>query len=148
MLGGIGMSSILNLGIREKYGIAYTIESNITLYNDIGSFSIYLGTDEEKLKKAISLVYKELNKLKDVPFSANQLKKAKEKFKGQIALAEENRMSMIIAEAKNIIDYGEVISLPHVFNKIDAVQVEDLSDLSNRFFDPKNLVSLTFIPED
>lgn len=148
MLGGIGMSSILNLGIREKYGIAYTIESNITLYNDIGSFSIYLGTDEEKLKKAISLVYKELNKLKDVPFTTNQLKKAKEKFKGQIALAEENRMSMIIAEAKNIIDYGEVISLPHVFNKIDAVQVEDLSDLSNRFFDPKNLVSLTFIPED
>lgn len=148
MLGGIGMSSILNLGIREKYGIAYTIESNLTLYSDTGSFSIYLGTDEEKLKKAISLVDKELNKLKDNPFSENQLKKAKEKFKGQIALAEENRMSMIIAEAKNIIDYGEVVSLQHVFNKIDTVQVKDLSDLANRFFDKKNLMSLTFIPED
>lgn len=32
MLGGMGMSSILNLGIREKHGIAYTIESNFTMY--------------------------------------------------------------------------------------------------------------------
>lgn len=148
MLGGIGMSSILNLGIREKYGIAYTIESNVTLYSDTGSFSIYLGTDEEKLNKAISLVNKELNKLKNIPVSESQLKKAKDKFKGQIALAEEGRMSMIIAEAKNIIDYGEVISLQDVFSKIDAVTTSDLSDLSNRFFDPKQLISLSFVPED
>lgn len=148
MLGGIGMSSILNLGIREKYGIAYTIESNLTLYSDTGSFSIYLGTDEEKLNKAIALVHKELNKLKEVPFSESQLKRAKEKFKGQIALAEENRMSMIIAEAKNIIDYGRIMSLQDVFNKIDAIQVQELLDLSNRFFDKKNLVSLAFVPED
>src|SRR5690606_5939241 len=31
MLGGFGMTSILNLAVREKYGIAYTIESNYTL---------------------------------------------------------------------------------------------------------------------
>jgi len=148
MLGGIGMSSILNLGIREKHGIAYTIESNVTLYNDTGSFSIYLGTDEEKLPKAISLVNKELKKLKTTPISENQLNKAKEKFKGQIALAEEGRMSMIIAEAKNIIDYGEVISLEDVFAKIDAVKTSDLIDLANRFFDAKQLISLSFVPED
>ncbi len=148
MLGGIGMSSILNLGIREKYGIAYTIESNLTLYNDVGSFSIYLGTDEEKLNKAVSLVNKELKKLRENPISEIQLRKAKEKFKGQIALAEENRMSMIIAEAKNIIDYGKVISLQDVFTKIDDITVKDLSELSNRFFDRNNLMSLAFIPED
>src|SRR5690606_17479538 len=62
LLGGMGMSSILNLGIREKYGIAYTVESNFTMYSDVGNFSIYLGTDEEKLPKAIKLVQKELQK--------------------------------------------------------------------------------------
>lgn len=148
MLGGIGMSSILNLGIREKYGIAYTIESNVTLYSDTGSFSIYLGTDEEKLQKAIALVHKELDKLKNNPLSAHQLNKAKEKFKGQIALAEEGRMSMIIAEAKNLIDYGHILSLADVFNRIDRVTVQDLADLANRFFDRNNLVSLSFVPEE
>lgn len=148
MLGGMGMSSILNLGIREKHGIAYMIESNVTLYSDTGSFSIYLGTDEEKLSKAVSLVDKELLKLKKNLISEHQLNKAKEKFKGQIALAEEGRMSMIIAESKNLIDYGQIISLQDVFDRIDAVKVMDLAELANRFFDRNNMVSLSFIPED
>ncbi|ERJ61455.1 M16 family metallopeptidase [Sphingobacterium paucimobilis] len=147
MLGGYGMSSILNLGIREKYGIAYTIESNFTMYKDTGSISIYLGTDEEKLNKAVSLVFKELGKLKSTPISEYQLTRAKQKFKGQIALAEENRMSMVIAEAKNIIDYGRVISLDDVLNSIDRVTTADLFELSNIFFDDKHLVSLKFMPE-
>ncbi|MBL1410529.1 M16 family metallopeptidase [Sphingobacterium faecale] len=147
MLGGYGMSSILNLGIREKYGIAYTIESNFAMYKDTGSISIYLGTDEEKLNKAVSLVFKELNKLKNTPVSEYQLTRAKQKFKGQIALAEENRMSMVVAEAKNIIDYGRVISLADVLTCIDKVTASDLFELSNIFFDEKHLVSLKFMPE-
>lgn len=147
MLGGYGMSSILNLGIREKYGIAYTIESNFTMYKDTGSISIYLGTDEEKLNKAVALVFKELNKLKNVRMSDYQLVRAKQKFKGQIALAEESRMSMVIAEAKNIIDYGRVISLEDVLESIDKVTSDDLIELSNLFFDKDRMVSLRFIPE-
>ncbi|MCA5005879.1 M16 family metallopeptidase [Sphingobacterium bovistauri] len=148
MLGGFGMSSILNLGIREKYGIAYTIESNFTMYTDTGHFNIYLGTDEEKLKKAVALVFKELNKLKQAPISEYQLKQAKQKFKGQIALAEEGRMSMIIAEAKNLIDYGKVVPLQDVFDKIDVVSTEDLLELSNQYFDESKLTSLSFVPEE
>lgn len=148
MLGGMGMSSILNLGIREKYGIAYTIESNLTMYSDTGSFSIYLGTDEEKLDKAKLLVFKELDKLKQNPITAFQLNKAKQKFKGQIALAEENRMSMIISEAKNLIDYDRVISLEEVFDQIDIVSSEDLLVLSNHYFDRDQLLSFAFVPED
>ena len=148
MIGGIGMSSILNLGIREKYGIAYTIESNLTMYADTGHFNIYLGTDEEKLHKATSLVFKELDKIRHTPFTDYQLKTAKQKFKGQIALAEENRMSMIIAEAKNIIDYGRVVSLTDVFEKIDAVSKEDLSALAQTYFDRDIMVSLSFIPDE
>jgi len=148
LLGGMGMSSILNLGIREKYGIAYTVESNFTMYSDVGNFSIYLGTDEEKLPKAIKLVQKELQKLREQPLSGLQLQRAKQKFKGQIALAEENRMSMIIAEAKNILDYNRVVTLTEVFTKIDDVRAEDIQQLAVEFFDPRQLLSLSFVPED
>ncbi len=148
LLGGMGMSSILNLGIREKYGIAYTIESNFTMYSDVGNFSIYLGTDEEKLPRAVKLVQKELQKLSNQPLSGLQLQRAKQKFKGQIALAEENRMSMIIAEAKNILDYNRVITLAEVFTKIDDVQAGDIQELATEFFDPRRLLSLSFVPED
>lgn len=147
-LGGYGMASILNLNIREKYGIAYTIESNYSLYADTGLFSIYLGTDEEKLDKALKLVHKELRKLREQPVSINFLQKAKNKFKGQIALAEENRMSLIIAEAKNILDYDRVVTLSEVFDKIDQVSVQEIQDIANDVFAPSNLSSLAFVPED
>ena len=147
MLGGMGMSSILNLGIREKYGIAYTIESNFTMYKDTGHFNIYLGTDEDKLPKAIRLVHRELDKLRQQRFTETQLQRAKQKFKGQIALAEENRMSMIIAEAKNILDYDRIVTLEEVFAKIDTVSTGDIQDLAVEFLDPKRLLSLAFVPE-
>lgn len=147
MLGGFGMSSILNLSVREKYGIAYTIESNYSLYNDTGMFSIYLGTDEEKIDKAVRLVRKEMDKLIAKPVSPGVLQKAKNKFKGQIALAEENRMSVIIAEAKHILDYGRVIALEEVFEKIDAVSAVDLHSVANDLFAEEKMTSLSFVPE-
>ncbi|TYP91202.1 putative Zn-dependent peptidase [Sphingobacterium allocomposti] len=147
MLGGFGMSSILNLSVRERYGIAYTIESNYTLFSDTGLFTIYLGTDEEKVQRAKKLVFRELDRLTTKAISDGQLLKAKNKFKGQIALAEENRMSMIIAVAKNIMDYDRVISLSEVFDKIDAVSAGDLLDIAQDVFDERNLSSLAFVPE-
>lgn len=147
LLGGMGMSSILNLSIREKYGIAYTIESNYTMFSDTGLFTIYLGTDVEKVKRAKRLVFKELDKLKDKGLTEIQLKKAKSKFKGQIALAEENRMSMIIAVAKNIMDYDRIVSLEEVFAKIDAVSTREFHDIAIDILDEKKLSSLAFVPE-
>lgn len=148
MLGGLGMSSILNLSIREKHGIAYTIESNYSMFSDTGIFSIYLGTDEEKIKKAKSLVFKELYRLRDRRLSAGQLQKSKDKFKGQIALAEENRMSMIIAVAKNVLDYDRVVPLEEVFYKIDQVTLLEAQEICADIFDPDKMCSLSFIPEE
>lgn len=148
MLGGFGMSSILNLSIREKHGIAYTIESNYSLYTDTGLFSIYLGTDAEKVAKAKKLVFRELNKLKDKGVTEGQLAKAKAKFKGQIALAEENRLSMVIAVAKNIMDYDRVLMLDEVFQQIDAITAQDILTIANDIFHEDKLTSLAFVPEN
>ncbi|HLT85991.1 MAG TPA: insulinase family protein, partial [Sphingobacterium sp.] len=121
--------------------------SNYTLFTDTGLFTIYLGTDEEKIKRAKKIVFRELDKLKTKGVSENQLQKAKNKFKGQIALAEENRMSMIIAEAKNVMDHDRVIPLNEVFEKIDAVSASDLLSIAQDIFDEKKLTSLAFVPE-
>lgn len=148
MLGGMGMGSILNLSIREKYGIAYTIESNYTIFSDTGLFSIYLGTDEEKVEKAKKLVFKELAKLSEQPLSETAVKKAKQKFIGQIALTEENRMSMIISAAKNVMDYERVILLDEVIERIQDLTNTGLLEIAQDVFDPKKMLSLSFVPED
>ncbi|MCQ6961319.1 M16 family metallopeptidase [Mucilaginibacter aquariorum] len=147
VLGGMGMSNRLNLEIREKYGIAYTIESNYTSLTDTGIFSIYFGTDAEKADKALKLVHKELKKLRDNKLGTIQLKQAKEKFIGQIALAEESRMSLIISMAKSLLDFNRIDSLEDIFAKINAVSADDLLEISNEIFDNDRMITLLFEPK-
>lgn len=145
-LGGMGMSSKLNLVIREKHGIAYTVESNFAAYDDSGLFSVYFGTDAEKSQKAERLILQEFKKLRERPFGSMQLHQAKKKFKGQIALGEENRLGLIIAQAKNVLDFGETITLPQLFMQIDQVTSEQLTEIAQYVLSEKNLFSLSFIP--
>jgi len=144
--GGNGMSSVLNLQIREKYGIAYTIESNFSPLSDTGIFSIYFGTDKEKQQKALSLIFKEIKKLRDHPLNELQLLKAKNKFIGQIALGEENRIGLIISMAKSLIDHNKIDSLEKVFEKINQVTTQEVAEIANEVLDIEKLNIFTFSP--
>ena len=145
-LGGMGMSSRLNLLVREKHGIAYTIESNYTPYSDSGIFSIYFGTEADKGEKARMLVLKELHKAKTQKLGNTLLKQAKRKFIGQIALGEENRMSLIIAMAKNLMDLGYVQTLEEIYTQIEGVSADDLWEVANELFVPEQVNTLIYEP--
>ena len=148
LLGGMGMSSRLNLEIREKYGIAYTIESSYIPLSDTGLFTIYLGTDPEKVDKALKLVSKELKKLRDTTIGILALHQAKQKFMGQIALAEEGRLSLLISLCKSVLDYGMADSLEQVFAKIERIEAAQILEIANEIFEPANLSSLIFEPQE
>ncbi|MEJ7557024.1 MAG: pitrilysin family protein [Pedobacter sp.] len=144
--GGTGMSSVLNLQIREKHGIAYTIESGYSPLTDTGIFTLYFGTDVEKVDKALSLINKEFKKLREHPLTEIQLQKAKNKFIGQIALGEENRIGLIISMAKSLLEYDRIDDLETVFKKIQAVTTADTASIGAEILDERNLSSLTFYP--
>lgn len=146
LLCGTGMSSILNLQIREKHGIAYSIESGYSPLSDTGIFTVYFGTDKEKVNRALSLIYKEFRKIRENPLTEVQLQKAKNKFIGQIALGEENRIGLIISMAKSLIDYDKIDSLETVFKKIERVTTTDMETIATEVLDEKNLNVLTFYP--
>lgn len=60
ILGGPGMNSRLNVSLREKRGLVYNVESNLTAYTDTGTFCIYFGCDQEDADYCTELVHKEL----------------------------------------------------------------------------------------
>jgi predicted Zn-dependent peptidase len=148
LLGGMGMSSRLNLEIREKYGIAYTIESSYVPLTDTGIFNIYFGTDSEKAERAMRLVNKELKKLRENKLGILQLHQAKQKFNGQIALAEEGRMSLIISMAKSLLDFNHIDSLEDVIAKINAVTADETLEIANEILDNQQMTTLLFEPLD
>jgi predicted Zn-dependent peptidase len=146
ILGGPGMNSRLNLGIREKYGYCYNIEAHYQPYSDTGNFNIYIGTDNGYLEKAVRLINKELKLLKDSSMGTLQLHRAKQQIIGQMAISLESNLSEMISIGKSHLFYDKVDSFADVAKKVESITAIELQEVANEIFDISNFTSLTFIP--
>lgn len=144
ILGGPAMNSRLSLNIREKYGFAYTIESQYNAYSDVGLFSVYMGVDPESLDKAIGLVYKELDKLCNQRLGTMQLHHAKQQLIGQLALGRESGMSELLALTRSMLMNEPIESVPDIIHTIDIITADDLMTEANEVFDRNRLTTLIF----
>ena len=148
LLGGPGMNSRFNLSLREKYGFVYSIEGNYTPYLDTGFMGIFFGTEKKQLAKSISLVNKELKRIREVPLSVLQLHQTKVQLMGQLAMSEESNMSFMLMMAKSLLDTGRVDSLPEIFAEIELITSAQLQEISQEMFDESSFSYLTFLPEE
>ncbi|MBQ8221917.1 MAG: insulinase family protein [Bacteroidales bacterium] len=144
ILGGPGMNSRLNLNIREKYGFAYTIESQYNAYSDTGNFSIYMGVDPHSLDKAVNLVYKELDKLKNNTLGTIQLSNAKNQLVGQLALSSESGLGELLAMTRAAFSREGIEPLSETIIKIRNLNSIDILDVANEIFDNGNLNLLIY----
>jgi predicted Zn-dependent peptidase len=148
ILGGPALNSKLALAVREKHGLAYSVESSYSPFIDTGYHSIYLGTDKKSLDKAIDLVHRELRTMQEKPLGRIQLSMAKEQLKGHLALASESNANMMIGLGKSVLLYDKIETTKELFAKIDAISSNDLMDIAQETYDAKNLSSLIFVPEE
>ncbi|MBN3582641.1 insulinase family protein [Algoriphagus aestuarii] len=147
ILGGPSMNSRLNLTLREKHGYVYNIESSYSPFSDTGFFGVYFGTEEKTLKKAQSLVMKEMAKLQQKKLGTVQLHMAKEQAIGQMAMAEENYAGLMLVYGKSLLDHGKVDPLESIFGKIRNTNAEELQEIANEIFLPENMSFLTYKPQ-
>lgn len=146
LLGGPGMNSRLNLNIREKYGFTYNLESFYSPYSDTGLFGVYAGTDSTNIDKTLSLIEKELKKLREKPLGVLQLKKAKRQMLGQIAMAQENNASLMLSLGKSLLSFNKIDSFEEITKKLESIQSSDILEISNDIFDPNKLSTLIYQP--
>lgn len=146
VLGGPAMSSRLNLNIRERYGIAYQIESFFTAYSDTGVQGVYVGTDPDAVDRAIRLIHKELRQLREVPLGVVQMAKAKQQLLGQMALAQESPSAWMTALGRSYLLFNRMETFDEIRAKVEAVTPEKLREIANRWYDPNALTELIYQP--
>jgi len=144
ILGGPGMNSRLNLSLREKSGLVYNVESNVTSYTDTGIFSIYFGCDPKFTEKCIALTYKELRKMREMKLTDSQLSTAKKQLKGQLGISDENKENISLSMGKSFLHRNSYDSLEKVYKKIDDVSSNNLLEVANDIFDEKGLSLLIY----
>lgn len=144
LLGGPGMSSRLNLSLRERRGLVYTVDSTYQPFTDTGEWCVYFGCDPSHVDRCERLVMQELKVLRDNRLSDLVLHRYKQQLMGQMAIASENRENMALSLGKSYLRYGRVDSLEDIGRKIDAVTSDRLLHVANEVLDPAALTVLRF----
>ncbi|MCR5642377.1 MAG: insulinase family protein [Prevotella sp.] len=144
ILGGPGMNARLNLLLREKYGLVYTVESNMTTYSDTGFWSVYFGCDAEDIERCRELVRQELDIVMQEPLTVNQLRKAKMQLKGQLAIACDNREQFALDFSKSFLHYGWERNLDQLMARIDAITAEQIQQVAQQLFLPGMITTLIY----
>ena len=144
ILGGQALNSRLNLALRERRGMAYNVESGYTAYSDTGLFNVYFGTEKENLEKALNLVQKEFDLLRNTKLGAVQLSRAKKQLIGQIAISTESREDMMLTIGKSYLLYDKVDPLRVVFKKIEEITAEQLMEAANIVLNKEQMSTLIY----
>ena len=144
ILGGPGMNARLNLSLRERHGLVYTVESTMVTYGDTGVWSIYFGCDHHDINRCRRLVRHELDRLMQKPLSQRQLMIAKRQLKGQLAIACDNREQFALDFGRSYLHHGHERDLDALYRRIDALTAEELQTIACELFAPDHMTTLIF----
>jgi predicted Zn-dependent peptidase len=138
ILGG-SSSSRLFREIREQRGLAYSVGTYSEQYTETGMAALYVGTREENVEEACSIIGTELDRIRAVPVGSEEIDRAKEHVKGRLVLAEESTAARMSRIARSILHGVPLLTLDEMLARVDAVEVDDLSELAAELYGPERL---------
>lgn len=144
ILGGPGMNSRLNVSLRERRGLVYNVESNLTSYTDTGAFSIYFGTDPEDIDTCLKLTNQELRRLRDQKMTSLQLDAAKKQLIGQICVSSDNYENNALNMGKTYLHYNRYDDLSYLCQRIDALKADEVLEVANEMLAEGSLTTLIY----
>lgn len=130
---GGGMSSRLFQEVREERGLAYSIYSFLSCYEDSGIFGIYAGTGEEHLGDLIPLLADESRKVID-SLDPEETDRARAQLKASILMARESTSARTEQMARHLMLFGRPLDPKEIVSKIEAVDDEAVRAVARRIF--------------
>ena len=144
LVGGPGMNSRLNIALRERKGLVYTVDSTLTNYTDTSTWAIYFGCDLKDVDRCLALVHGELRKLADKPLSDRQFCAALKQIEGQIGVACDNFENYALDMAKSFLHYNRFEGMEDTCRRLRRLTPQILQEVAQDIFDEKNLTTLIF----
>ena len=138
---GSGMSCRLFTEVREKRGLAYSVRSDIDRFMDTGYFAVYAGVDPKNAEEAIKIILDQLYGLAErrLKVGVKELKKCKEYLKGHLALSLEDTRGVNSFFGYEQLMLKKIRTPEEVFNKIDAVSIDDVHKSAKSIFNKRNI---------
>lgn len=144
MLGGPGMNSRLNLSLREKAGLVYSVDAYLNTYPDTGFWNVYFGCDAHDIKRCRRLLERELVRFIEKPLTTAQLHAAQKQLCGQIGISTDAAEGYALAMGKTFAHYNRHRDVTRVIEGIQSVTAEELQKVAAEVYDPQRLTTLIY----
>lgn len=132
ILGGPGMNSRLNVELRERRGLVYTVEASTALMSDCGMMTIYFGCDHADRRICMKLIESTLSRLADKELTERQLTACKRQYLGQLTLGLDNKEQLAISTGRALLHGLDLPDLETTTARIRAISATDLRDAAIR----------------
>jgi len=145
ILGG-GMSSRMFIEVRERRGLAYSIQTGMNRYQEVGYISTYAGVDVAKADEAVAVILEQYFGLRDSRFKIqdSELLKAKEYLKGHLALALEDTKDVTAFFGDQALFGKEILTPEEAYRRVDKVTISDVLAEAKKLF-TKDRLNLAII---
>ncbi len=147
ILGGTSSSRLFQ-EVREQRGLAYSVYSFVSAYQDTGQVGLYLGTRPENLVEALGVVAAELERARGEPATAEELARAKENLKGRVLLGLESTGARMNRLGSETLAGAPLLSLDEVVERIETVTLDDLAALVAELWPSERLRAAGIGPDE
>lgn len=130
---GSGMSSRLFQEIREKRGLAYSVNSFAGGYSDAGVFGMYAGCSAEAAPTVVGLMFDELGKIADAGITEAEHRRALGQLRGASALALEDSDTRMSRLGRSEIGSGEFLDFGAALERLQRVTIAEVQTLAAEF---------------
>ena len=144
ILGGAGMSSRLNMSVREKHGLVYSIQSGYSLYQDAAVFSIYFAADPKAIKKCYRLIETECKQLYDKQINERTFRMYQQQLIGAVAMQVENPAALMHHGARSYLDHARVTTIEEFNDSVRLVTPAEIQEVAYQLLSPENWSRLEF----
>lgn len=140
ILGGPGMNSLLNVELRERRGLVYSVEASTTLFSDCGLLTVYFGCDPEDARKCRAIVDRTIRRIADNGLSRRSLDAEKKQYLGQLVIASENRENSTLSAARQLLWRNRVITRDENEQMIADISCDDIIEAARQLVNSSSLV--------
>ena len=115
---------------------------------ETGVFGVYIGTDPNRFDQVTTVLNEEYQRVLDEGLSEDEVNRVKEQLKGNLMLGLEGTAGRMFRLAKLEIYLGRFLTLDETLSLIDAVTLQDVTDLAQSFLDINKQYRAVILPKE
>lgn len=128
ILGG-GMSSRLFQKVRDELGLAYSVYSYISSYEETGLLSVYAGVNPQKATAAAEAVVSVINAFKNEGVTQEEFLRGREQMRASNIFSQENTSSQMLLYGKQMLYKNEIYDFEKRMDEISALTRDDIMNV-------------------